>query len=212
MFGLAQRKSAFELLALRACVDECAQGNSVGGTNHIRCLCLGQPKGEQYQSQLRQVSQLHHKDTIISKVSCSDAAILCLTARGDIFLLHEYTCKKIGSRWDTCLVHVWLLRLCCCFVWLSVCCCGCALSWLTNCLSVLEFLEKWKKPMLVCVGLHVQMCTALYKIQTYRMRCMQIHTHTSTAATLPVQAFAELWGRGKGWGRELFFLLHASFY
>ncbi|KAL8560153.1 hypothetical protein ACOMHN_021648 [Nucella lapillus] len=61
---------------------------------------IGQPKGEQYQTQLRQVSLLHHKDVAISKVDTSDAAIVCLTSRGDMFLLHEYTCRKIAARWQ----------------------------------------------------------------------------------------------------------------
>ncbi|XP_076444948.1 inhibitor of Bruton tyrosine kinase-like [Babylonia areolata] len=61
---------------------------------------IGHPKGEQYQSQLRQVSLLHHKDITISKVHTSDAAIVCFTARGDLMLLHEYTCRKIAFRWQ----------------------------------------------------------------------------------------------------------------
>ncbi|KAK7108349.1 inhibitor of Bruton tyrosine kinase-like [Littorina saxatilis] len=60
---------------------------------------IGHPKGEQYQSQLRMVTYLQHKDIVITKVASSDAAIVCFTARGDIFLLHEYTCRKIGARW-----------------------------------------------------------------------------------------------------------------
>lgn len=60
---------------------------------------IGHPKGEKCQHQLRLVSYLHHKDVAITSVASSDAAIACLTARGDIFLLHEYTCRKIASRW-----------------------------------------------------------------------------------------------------------------
>ncbi|KAK7483280.1 hypothetical protein BaRGS_00025447 [Batillaria attramentaria] len=60
---------------------------------------IGHPKGERCQNQLRLVSYLHNKDAIITSVASSDAAIACLTTRGDIFLLHEYTCRKIASRW-----------------------------------------------------------------------------------------------------------------
>ncbi|XP_025096853.1 inhibitor of Bruton tyrosine kinase-like isoform X2 [Pomacea canaliculata] len=61
---------------------------------------IGQQKGERYQTHLRQVSQLFHKEASIVLVACSDAAIACLTSRGDIFLLHDYTCRKIASRWQ----------------------------------------------------------------------------------------------------------------
>lgn len=61
-------------------------------------IVTGQQKGERYQTHLRQVSQLFHKEASIVLVACSDAAIACLTSRGDIFLLHDYTCRKIASR------------------------------------------------------------------------------------------------------------------
>lgn len=67
-------------------------GLNAGQLGHLKA-------GEKYQSQVRMVTQLAHKDTVISKVSSSDAAIVCITGRGDIFLLHDYTFRKIGARW-----------------------------------------------------------------------------------------------------------------
>ncbi|XP_005101796.1 inhibitor of Bruton tyrosine kinase [Aplysia californica] len=61
---------------------------------------LGHQKGEKYQSLLRQVSGLRHTDVGIARVSCSDAATVCLTTKGDVFVLHEYQCRKIASKWQ----------------------------------------------------------------------------------------------------------------
>jgi len=58
----------------------------------------GHPKGTEKQSQPRQVSSLNHKDVVIERVSCSDAATVCLTKKGDIYVLHEYQCRKIASK------------------------------------------------------------------------------------------------------------------
>ncbi|XP_041354992.1 inhibitor of Bruton tyrosine kinase-like isoform X2 [Gigantopelta aegis] len=60
---------------------------------------LGHPKADRQQSHLRQVSALNHADISFLYVTCSDAATVCLTVRGDIYVLHEYQCRKIASRW-----------------------------------------------------------------------------------------------------------------
>lgn len=59
----------------------------------------GHPKGEVYQSQPRLVAYLNHENFSIEIVACSDAAVVCLTTQGDIYVLHEYQCRKIASRW-----------------------------------------------------------------------------------------------------------------
>ena len=66
----------------------------------VACLLLflGHPRGVEKQSQLRQVSNLNHPDICIVNVPCSDAATVCLTTRGDIYVLHEYQCRKIASK------------------------------------------------------------------------------------------------------------------
>lgn len=46
----------------------------------------------------RQVSALHHKDTTISKLAASTGATVCVTERGDVYLLTDYQCKKLASR------------------------------------------------------------------------------------------------------------------
>ncbi|XP_068137640.1 inhibitor of Bruton tyrosine kinase isoform X2 [Hyperolius riggenbachi] len=56
------------------------------------------PNGEKLVSCLRQVSALHHKDINICLVSASDGATVCVTERGDIYLLSEYQCKKLASK------------------------------------------------------------------------------------------------------------------
>ncbi|KAK3770373.1 hypothetical protein RRG08_028271 [Elysia crispata] len=61
---------------------------------------LGVPRGERYLSQLRQVSSLRHTEIGVFLVACSDAATVCLTTRGDVYVLHEYQCRKIASKWQ----------------------------------------------------------------------------------------------------------------
>uniref|UniRef100_A0A2C9LAN8 BTB domain-containing protein n=1 Tax=Biomphalaria glabrata TaxID=6526 RepID=A0A2C9LAN8_BIOGL len=61
---------------------------------------LGHQRGDKNQSILRQVSYLRHTDIGISRVACSDAATVCLTTKGDVYILHEYQCKKIASKWQ----------------------------------------------------------------------------------------------------------------
>ena len=51
-----------------------------------------------------QVSSLADKTVIISKVTCSDAATVCATNKGDIYLLNQYICRRIISRYGN---HYW---------------------------------------------------------------------------------------------------------
>ncbi|CAG2065302.1 unnamed protein product, partial [Timema podura] len=45
-----------------------------------------------------QVSSLNHKDCHITHVAASDGATVVVVKKGDIYLLHEYQCRKIASR------------------------------------------------------------------------------------------------------------------
>ena len=54
--------------------------------------------GEQYVSQPRQVSALNHKDFRVKLVTSSDAAVVVVTSRGDVYALHEYQCRKVVSK------------------------------------------------------------------------------------------------------------------
>lgn len=71
---------------------------------------LGFPKTDRYQVQLRPAplfEQIIHsnrdKRVLIDQVNSSDAATVCLTNSGDIFVLHEFQCRKIVSNWSTIL-------------------------------------------------------------------------------------------------------------
>lgn len=57
------------------------------------------PNGEKCVTAPRQVSALHHKDISVSLVSASDGATVCVTERGDIYLLADYQCKKMASKY-----------------------------------------------------------------------------------------------------------------
>ncbi|XP_033741198.1 inhibitor of Bruton tyrosine kinase-like [Pecten maximus] len=59
---------------------------------------LGHSKGTEKQSQPRQVAALNHSDMVISLAASSDAAIVILTGKGDLYVLHEYQCRKIASK------------------------------------------------------------------------------------------------------------------
>lgn len=59
---------------------------------------LGHSKGTEKQSQPRQVSALNHTDMVINLAASSDAAIVVLTGKGDLYVLHEYQCRKIASK------------------------------------------------------------------------------------------------------------------
>ncbi|KAE8603105.1 hypothetical protein XENTR_v10014218 [Xenopus tropicalis] len=68
------------------------------GLNGGQLGYLQDPNGEKCVSCPRQVSALHHKDINITLVSASDGATVCVSERGDIYLLSEYQCKKLASK------------------------------------------------------------------------------------------------------------------
>lgn len=68
------------------------------GLNAGQLGYLLDPNGEKHVSFPRQVSALHHKDFIVSLVSASDGATVCVSERGDVYLLTEYQCKKLASK------------------------------------------------------------------------------------------------------------------
>ncbi|XP_063243097.1 inhibitor of Bruton tyrosine kinase [Bacillus rossius redtenbacheri] len=61
---------------------------------------LGHPRAAQERSVVlpRLVSSLNHKDCNITHVAASDGATVVVMKRGDIYVLHEYQCRKIASR------------------------------------------------------------------------------------------------------------------
>ncbi|XP_063954638.1 inhibitor of Bruton tyrosine kinase-like [Lytechinus pictus] len=58
---------------------------------------LGHYKGEKCLGSFHQVTSLSHPNIIIEDVVTSDAATVCLTKDGDIYVLHEYQCRKVAS-------------------------------------------------------------------------------------------------------------------
>ncbi|XP_061479196.1 inhibitor of Bruton tyrosine kinase isoform X2 [Rhineura floridana] len=68
------------------------------GLNGGQLGYLLDPNGEKCVTSPRQVSALHHKDISMSFVTASDGATVCVTERGDIYLLTDYQCKKIASK------------------------------------------------------------------------------------------------------------------
>lgn len=68
------------------------------GLNGGQLGYLLDPNGEKYVTAPRQVSALHHKDITLSLVAASDGATVCVTTRGDIYLLADYQCKKMASK------------------------------------------------------------------------------------------------------------------
>ncbi|XP_005377738.1 PREDICTED: inhibitor of Bruton tyrosine kinase isoform X2 [Chinchilla lanigera] len=68
------------------------------GLNGGQLGYLLDPNGEKCVTAPRQVSALHHKDINLSLVAASDGATVCVTARGDIYLLADYQCKKMASK------------------------------------------------------------------------------------------------------------------
>lgn len=59
---------------------------------------LGHQKGDRLQTAPRQVSALNHGDVEFTHVVSAEGAIVCATKKGDIYVLHEYQCRKIASR------------------------------------------------------------------------------------------------------------------
>ncbi|XP_006143411.1 LOW QUALITY PROTEIN: inhibitor of Bruton tyrosine kinase [Tupaia chinensis] len=68
------------------------------GLNGGQLGYLLDPNGEKCVTVPRQVSALHHKDITLSLVAASDGATVCVTTRGDIYLLADYQCKKMASK------------------------------------------------------------------------------------------------------------------
>ncbi|XP_053143059.1 inhibitor of Bruton tyrosine kinase isoform X2 [Hemicordylus capensis] len=68
------------------------------GLNGGQLGYLLDPNGEKCVTAPRQVSALHHKDIVIFFVTASDGGTVCVTERGDIYLLTDYQCKKIASK------------------------------------------------------------------------------------------------------------------
>ncbi|KFV76756.1 Inhibitor of Bruton tyrosine kinase [Dryobates pubescens] len=68
------------------------------GLNGGQLGYLLDPNGEKCVTVPRQVSALHHEDIAVSLVAASDGATVCVTERGDIYLLADYQCKKIASK------------------------------------------------------------------------------------------------------------------
>ncbi|XP_019507453.1 PREDICTED: inhibitor of Bruton tyrosine kinase [Hipposideros armiger] len=68
------------------------------GLNGGQLGYLLDPNGEKCVTAPRQVSALHHKDITLSLVTASDGATVCVTTRGDIYLLADYQCKKMASK------------------------------------------------------------------------------------------------------------------
>lgn len=65
------------------------------------CVCTGyllDPNGEKCVTVPRQVSALHHKDVTIAMAAACNGATVCLTEKGDIYLLADYQCKKLVSK------------------------------------------------------------------------------------------------------------------
>ena len=54
--------------------------------------------GEPLVTQPRIVSAFNHKDFHVKYVSASDAATAVATTKGDVYVLHEYQCRKIASK------------------------------------------------------------------------------------------------------------------
>ncbi|XP_032131322.1 inhibitor of Bruton tyrosine kinase isoform X3 [Sapajus apella] len=68
------------------------------GLNGGQLGYLLDPNGEKCVTAPRQVSALHHKDFTVSLVAASDGATVCVTTRGDVYLLADYQCKKMASK------------------------------------------------------------------------------------------------------------------
>lgn len=59
---------------------------------------LGHLKGEKTQINPQQVTSLNLRDTAIICVTVSDGATVCATDKGDVYVLHEYHCRKVASK------------------------------------------------------------------------------------------------------------------
>ncbi|XP_069462415.1 inhibitor of Bruton tyrosine kinase [Ambystoma mexicanum] len=68
------------------------------GLNGGQLGYLLDPNGEKCVTSPRQVSALYHKDISLSLVAASDGATVCVSERGDLYLLSDYQCKKLASK------------------------------------------------------------------------------------------------------------------
>uniref|UniRef100_A0A9J7YMU3 Inhibitor of Bruton tyrosine kinase n=1 Tax=Cyprinus carpio carpio TaxID=630221 RepID=A0A9J7YMU3_CYPCA len=68
------------------------------GLNGGQLGYLLEPNGEKCVTVPRQVSALHHKDVTIAMVAASNGATVCVTEKGDLYLLADYQCKKLASK------------------------------------------------------------------------------------------------------------------
>nr|XP_005157916.1 inhibitor of Bruton tyrosine kinase [Danio rerio] len=68
------------------------------GLNGGQLGYLLEPNGEKCVTVPRQVSALLHKDVTISMVAASNGATVCVTDKGDVYLLVDYQCKKLASK------------------------------------------------------------------------------------------------------------------
>lgn len=68
------------------------------GLNGGQLGYLLEPNGEKCVAVPRQVSALHHKDVTIAMVAASNGATVCVTEKGDVYLLADYQCKKLASK------------------------------------------------------------------------------------------------------------------
>ncbi|XP_022089803.1 inhibitor of Bruton tyrosine kinase-like [Acanthaster planci] len=59
---------------------------------------LGHAKGEKYVVSPCHVTTLHHDKVELTHVTTSDAATVCATKAGDIYVLNEYQCRKVASK------------------------------------------------------------------------------------------------------------------
>ena len=82
----------FCLLQIKRLSDRDHDYVNSGVAGHIKVA------GEKHVTQPRQVSALAHDDVSIRLVTCSDAATVVYTSKGDVFVLHEYQCRKIVSK------------------------------------------------------------------------------------------------------------------
>uniref|UniRef100_A0A673KEC0 Inhibitor of Bruton tyrosine kinase-like n=1 Tax=Sinocyclocheilus rhinocerous TaxID=307959 RepID=A0A673KEC0_9TELE len=68
------------------------------GLNGGQLGYLLEPNGERCVTVPRQVSALHHKDVTIAMAAASNGATVCVTEKGDVYLLADYQCKKLASK------------------------------------------------------------------------------------------------------------------
>lgn len=68
------------------------------GLNGGQLGYLLDPNGEKCVTVPRQVSALHHKDVTIAMAAASNGTTVCLTEKGDIYLLADHQCKKLASK------------------------------------------------------------------------------------------------------------------